>query len=439
MSQQQVADVSVAAPNTEAAATDIISHGQQSTLARLARAYDAHDALTFLGDSLGDLTLPAISQLGADVDSDATHILLSGPYTSEHSVMRQVIAGIGFDAKDLSVRDLENVFTMFLSFQKSHQQRTILLFSETQHCAAWLLDRIRWFVQQQIETACGLMTVVAGRTSLAIEVNPVVLDEGFSLTETRLFVRTQIEASGTSDIAQMFEFDAITLIHELSSGDEAEVSSLYGRCLQLASITNTRPITVAMVRDAHTAPDAIEQAIRPRRLTVRINGEITRHLPLDTGHILIGRDQLCDIRVPSRAVSRHHALIVNSANGITIIDLGSTNGTFVDGHKVCQFELTSSGIVTVGDCNMEYAAAEESEAWQFDLESANDAESADSHHATQTLKCDIKGNINTKGEKIYHVIGTALYDKTQIDEEKGERWFHSEEEAQAAGWRKSRR
>lgn len=52
--------------------------------------------------------------------------------------------------------------------------------------------------------------------------------------------------------------------------------------------------------------------------------------------------------------------------------------------------------------------------------------------------CNIKGNINYSGEKIYHVPGQEYYNETKIDEEYGERWFCSEEEAQAAGWRKSK-
>lgn len=52
--------------------------------------------------------------------------------------------------------------------------------------------------------------------------------------------------------------------------------------------------------------------------------------------------------------------------------------------------------------------------------------------------CDIKGNISSKGERIYHVPGGRFYERTRIDQSKGERWFCSEAEAQAAGWRRSR-
>lgn len=52
--------------------------------------------------------------------------------------------------------------------------------------------------------------------------------------------------------------------------------------------------------------------------------------------------------------------------------------------------------------------------------------------------CVIKGNINTgAGQKIYHLPGGKFYDATIISPSRGERWFCTEEEARANGWRKS--
>lgn len=52
---------------------------------------------------------------------------------------------------------------------------------------------------------------------------------------------------------------------------------------------------------------------------------------------------------------------------------------------------------------------------------------------------DIKGNISSSGEKIYHVPGQRDYAKTIIDESRGERWFKTEQDAKNAGWRKALR
>lgn len=59
--------------------------------------------------------------------------------------------------------------------------------------------------------------------------------------------------------------------------------------------------------------------------------------------------------------------------------------------------------------------------------------------ASDSADCIIKGNVSAKGEKIYHVPGGGYYDRTEVDESAGERWFCTEVEARAAGWRKSKR
>ena len=51
--------------------------------------------------------------------------------------------------------------------------------------------------------------------------------------------------------------------------------------------------------------------------------------------------------------------------------------------------------------------------------------------------CRIKGNIGREDTRVYHVPGRAWYAKTRIDMAKGERWFCSEAEARAAGWRRA--
>jgi micrococcal nuclease len=52
--------------------------------------------------------------------------------------------------------------------------------------------------------------------------------------------------------------------------------------------------------------------------------------------------------------------------------------------------------------------------------------------------CLIKGNISKNGNRIYHVLDSPSYDRTIIDESKGERWFCTEQHAVAAGWREPR-
>ncbi len=54
-------------------------------------------------------------------------------------------------------------------------------------------------------------------------------------------------------------------------------------------------------------------------------------------------------------------------------------------------------------------------------------------------ECVIKGNVNRKGERIYHLPGQLNYAQTNMTKRLGERWFCTEAEADAAGWHKAMR
>ena len=56
----------------------------------------------------------------------------------------------------------------------------------------------------------------------------------------------------------------------------------------------------------------------------------------------------------------------------------------------------------------------------------------------ESRRCTIKGNISKTGTRIYHVLGGRYYEQTRINTSKAERWFCTEGEARAAGWRRSR-
>jgi endonuclease YncB( thermonuclease family) len=75
--------------------------------------------------------------------------------------------------------------------------------------------------------------------------------------------------------------------------------------------------------------------------------------------------------------------------------------------------------------------------WQAETETPWDYRAAKWEVAEQESPegCPIKGNINNKGEAIYHAPWSPWYKKTKVSVEKGERWFCDEAEAVTAGWR----
>lgn len=62
----------------------------------------------------------------------------------------------------------------------------------------------------------------------------------------------------------------------------------------------------------------------------------------------IGREPGCDVRIDSGYVSKHHAAVRIGSQGYTLADLGSSNGTYVNGHRVTLAVLKDGDRVEIG-------------------------------------------------------------------------------------------
>ena len=71
-----------------------------------------------------------------------------------------------------------------------------------------------------------------------------------------------------------------------------------------------------------------------------------REVPIKKSVQVIGRQTDCQIRIPSANVSRHHCEVSASDDGhITVRDLGSSNGTFVNKQKVTQASVNAGDLL----------------------------------------------------------------------------------------------
>lgn len=78
----------------------------------------------------------------------------------------------------------------------------------------------------------------------------------------------------------------------------------------------------------------MQQSNDPFRLVVRRGPQPNQTYELNKDIITLGRDITNDIVINDPEVSRHHMRLTRGAGGFTIEDLGSTNGTFINGQRI---------------------------------------------------------------------------------------------------------
>lgn len=84
------------------------------------------------------------------------------------------------------------------------------------------------------------------------------------------------------------------------------------------------------------------------KLILTLDGEIVKEYILDQNNISIGRKHENDIQLNDLTVSGRHALISNYNGTISVEDLGSTNGTLVNGNHVAKSSLNHGDVIQIG-------------------------------------------------------------------------------------------
>jgi pSer/pThr/pTyr-binding forkhead associated (FHA) protein len=73
-----------------------------------------------------------------------------------------------------------------------------------------------------------------------------------------------------------------------------------------------------------------------------------REFPISIPKTILGRRQDCQLRIPTKDVSRHHCALLTDGTKLTVKDLGSSNGTFVNGKRVAASELKAGDRLRLG-------------------------------------------------------------------------------------------
>jgi pSer/pThr/pTyr-binding forkhead associated (FHA) protein len=100
------------------------------------------------------------------------------------------------------------------------------------------------------------------------------------------------------------------------------------------------------------------------KMIVSIDGVVIKEVQLTKDRTTLGRRPYNDIVIDNLAVSGEHAVIQLAGNDVTLEDLNSTNGTYINGKAVKKQQLNNNDTIEIGKYKIKYANEQQSEGFE---------------------------------------------------------------------------
>jgi hypothetical protein len=165
-----------------------------------------------------------------------------------------------------------------------------------------------------------------------------------------------MRAGGCAVPAAVIPEDTCLALHEAAHGWPGIVDRLVLLAFKKAE---KPPITPQLIERPSSMDDLaalLDKACRwtvpedgeAPKLFVTLEGETLQEVTMQKSRLLVGRSEYNDVQINSRFISRHHALFVRHGRSTFLMDLNSTNGTFVNSHRISNLVLKHEDIVQLG-------------------------------------------------------------------------------------------
>jgi pSer/pThr/pTyr-binding forkhead associated (FHA) protein len=82
---------------------------------------------------------------------------------------------------------------------------------------------------------------------------------------------------------------------------------------------------------------------------------------IDLPVVVVGRYRWCNVQINSHRVSRRHCCLAPDREGVLVLDLASTNGTWINGQRLREGVLRPGDVLAIADCRYRLLAVPQTE------------------------------------------------------------------------------
>ena len=307
---------------------------------------------------------------------DCAVAYIEGRGLSTTNLLMGMLRQFGFNLETSSANELFGLFRVFALQQATSHEPPLLIIENAQEMNPSALRTLGELAELRVRMGSAVKIILVSDRSLsgvmkapAMQSIAARLLHDFHLhpmtqAETKLYLREKLRAAGSHHPDYVFP-DAVC--EELWKASDGWPGILDRLALLALARAETLPVDVAHVErpalptgtwdDTEIALAELGPAVAPEppQLIVTNSGSVIGELKMLKSRMLIGRSDHNDITIGSRFISRHHALLVRHGSSTFLMDLNSTNGTFVNAKRVSNQVLVHDDVITVGHHKIKFS------------------------------------------------------------------------------------
>ena len=337
------------------------------------------DSFVVITGEVGSGKTTLIESVLAGVKQDIVVARIHQTQLNEEELLQAILVEFGFKPFGAGKVELLHILSDFLQKQHKRGRFVLLIVDEAQNLTPRVLEEIRLLTGLETHTDKMLNVLLVGQPELNETLNSPGLEQlvqrvrlrfhvdPLNRKESGQYIRHRLKIAGLSGNVELFTEETIGLIHRFTGGVPRLINILCDTVLMGAYVEDIKSITT---REVMTAIDELQwvpfqdrgrrrkavHAISLRtntrlspRLAISREGRLLGEYFLTKRTVLIGRSPKCDIRLSDAKVSNSHVQIVTTKHYSFLIDMGSTNGTFIDNRVVKKCRLQDGDVFSIVD------------------------------------------------------------------------------------------
>ena len=316
-----------------------------------------------------------VRQLVDILPEDCEYAIVDGSGLNTTALAEGALRQFGYEVDFNSTSELLAMLRVFALQQASRHEAPILIIENVHRLQPSALQALCELASVRYKQISALKMVLVsdrsldpileapGMDAIARRLYANVRMRPMSCDEAKEYLLTKLRAAGSPVPEYILPSSVCVELWDASGGWPGVLDRI---ALLAIARAESLPVTVSAIErpdlpqarwaneEIAALGDAAEELPQSPQLFVTRNGRTIKELSFDQPRLLIGRSEHNDIALPSRFVSRHHLLLVRHGNATFLMDLNSSNGTFVNSRRVSNSVLKHDDIISVGDHRIKF-------------------------------------------------------------------------------------